>query len=76
MESPLRLTAHGGFGEGNEETRPSRGGKVRFVSTLPRGAVGNTGQAVRWPPTLQYGQGFLRASQTLQLGAALSVGGV
>ena len=34
MESPLRLTAHGGFGEGNEETRPSRGGKVRFVSTL------------------------------------------
>lgn len=38
MESPLRLTAHGGFGEGNEEARPSRGGKVRFVSTLRSGA--------------------------------------
>jgi hypothetical protein len=34
MESPLRLTAHGGFGEGDEETRSSRDGKVRFVPTL------------------------------------------
>jgi hypothetical protein len=39
MESPLRLTAHGGLGEGNEETRPSRGGKVRFVSTLRGGRL-------------------------------------
>jgi hypothetical protein len=33
-ESPLRLTAHGGFGEGDGETRPSQGWKVRPVPTL------------------------------------------
>jgi hypothetical protein len=34
MESPLRLTAHGGFGEGDGETRRSKGRKVRPVPTL------------------------------------------
>jgi hypothetical protein len=34
MESPLRLTAHDGFGEGDGETRLSKGRKVRPVSTL------------------------------------------
>jgi hypothetical protein len=34
MESPLRLTAHGGFGEGDGETRLSRGRKVCPVPTL------------------------------------------
>jgi hypothetical protein len=42
MESPLRLTAHGGFGEGDGETRLSEGRKVRSVSTPRSGAgVGN-----------------------------------
>lgn len=33
-ESPLRLTAHGGFGEGDGETRPPQDWKVRPVPTL------------------------------------------
>ena len=37
MESPLRLTAHGGFGEGDGETRLSKGRKVRPVPTLRSG---------------------------------------
>jgi RNA-directed DNA polymerase len=39
MESPLRLTALGGFGEGNEETHLPKGGKVRFVPTLRGGRL-------------------------------------
>ena len=33
MESPLKRKFHDGFGERDEETRPLRGGKVRFVPT-------------------------------------------
>jgi hypothetical protein len=40
MERPLRLTAHGGFGEGDGETRLSEGGKVRPVPTLQSGGRG------------------------------------
>jgi hypothetical protein len=40
MESPLRLTAHGGFGEGDGETRLSKGRKVRPVPTLRSGGEG------------------------------------
>ena len=40
MESPLRLTAHGGFGEGDGETRLSEGRKVRPVPTLRNGGEG------------------------------------
>ena len=39
MESPLRLTAHGGFGEGDGETHLSKGRKVRPVPT-PLGGRG------------------------------------
>ena len=31
MESPLRLAAHGGFGEGGEETHRLQGRKVRLA---------------------------------------------
>jgi hypothetical protein len=34
MESPLHRKAHGGFGEGDGETRLSKGRKVRPVPTL------------------------------------------
>ena len=34
MESPLRLAAHGGFGEGDGETRQLKDRKVRPVPTL------------------------------------------
>jgi hypothetical protein len=34
LESPLRLTAHGGFGERDGETRLSQGWKLRPVPTL------------------------------------------
>ncbi len=40
MESPLRLTAHGGFGEGDGETRLSKGRKVRPVPTPRSGGRG------------------------------------
>jgi hypothetical protein len=45
MESPLRLTAHGGFGEGDGETRLSKGRKVRPVSTLRSGGGGREAPA-------------------------------
>jgi hypothetical protein len=49
MESPLRLTAHGGFGEGDGETRLSRGRKVRPVPTLPiGGGVGDRPADHNW----------------------------
>ena len=35
----MRLTALGGFGEGDEETRPLRNGKVRLVPTLRGGRL-------------------------------------
>ena len=38
MESPLRLTAQGGFGEGDGETRWPKGRKVRPIPTLRSGA--------------------------------------
>jgi hypothetical protein len=40
MERSLRLTAHGGFGEGDGETRLSKGRKVRPVPTLRSGGEG------------------------------------
>ena len=45
MESPLRLTAHGGFGEGDGETRLSKGRKVRPVPTLRSGGGGREAPA-------------------------------
>jgi hypothetical protein len=59
MERPLRLTAHGGFGEGDGETHLSEGRKVRPVPTLRSGGgVGdrpadhNLGGETRWNTTL------------------------
>jgi hypothetical protein len=40
MESPLHLKVHGGFGEGNGETRLSKGWKVRPVPTPRSGSEG------------------------------------
>jgi hypothetical protein len=43
MESPLHLKVHGGFGEGNGETRLSKGWKVRPVPTLLGGQGASNG---------------------------------
>ena len=70
MESPLRLTAHGGFGEGDGETRLSEGRKVRPVPTLRSG--GGVGDRpadhdfARQPMRIYFPRSIATSPQTVQ----------